>query len=122
MSDLSAEIEQHRSELAKLKTKLREYQDEVDQMEQRRAALQEQVDDMKAYLATLDREDRRMAVHLKVIEEQRLHLISLADFLSDEEAVSEPLVLRNWKALAEMHGEARRAIHQFTHSEDEVRS
>ena len=97
-----------------VKDKLREYQYEVDEMERRKTTLQDKVDRMKDYLASLDREARRLEVHQKVIEENRLHLISLAAFLSDEDPVQDADTLKRWRALADMLAEAMTAVRQYS--------
>lgn len=117
-AQLQAELETLKKEQAKLinsqvKAKLHEYQSEVDDMERKKDSLQEQVDRMKDYLASLDKESRRLETHGKLIEETRLTLMGLAVFLCDEEPIEDAETRKLWLSLAEMLGDAMKAVRQF---------
>lgn len=96
-----------------VKAKLHERQAELDKLEQDKQLLDEVVARKKAYLASLDSDLKRIETHQKVIEENRLHMISLAAFLSDEEPIQDAETLKRWRALADMLGEAMTAVHQY---------
>lgn len=106
--------EQDRLINSQVKAKLHEYQSEVDTMEQKKRVLEDQVTRMKDYLASLEGESRRIEVHQQVIEEQRLKLISLAAFLSDEEPMHNADTAKRWRALGDMLKEAYLAVSQYT--------
>lgn len=106
--------EQDRLVNAQLKAKLNERARELEEMEQRKTIMEEQVERMKNYLASLEGEARRIEVHQKVIEENRLHLISLAAFLSDEEPIEDDPTRKRWRALADMLAEAMTAVRQYS--------
>jgi len=104
--------EQSRMVNDQVKAKLRERETELAEMEQRKTLMEDQVERMKAYMASLDSDIKRAEVHQKVIEEQRLHLISLAAFISDMEPINTPETVRRWLALADMCLEAAHGIRQ----------
>ena len=106
--------EQDRLVNAQLKAKLNERARELEEMERRKTIMEEQVERMKNYLASLEGEARRIEVHQKVIEENRLHLISLAAFLSDEEPIEDDPTRKRWRALADMLAEAMTAVRQYS--------
>lgn len=110
----SLKKEQDRLINSQVKAKLNEREKELAEMEQRKVIMEEQVERMKNYLASLDREARRLEVHQKVIEENRLHLISLAAFLSDEEPVQDADTRKRWNALADMLADAMNAVRQYS--------
>lgn len=110
----SLKKEQDRLVNAQLKAKLNERARELEEMEQRKTIMEEQVERMKNYLASLEGEARRIEVHQKVIEENRLHLISLAAFLSDEDPMQDADTLKRWRALADMLAEAMTAVRQYS--------
>lgn len=112
---LKKELENLQTQQAKLvsdqvKTKLQGYQNEVDEMEQKKAVMQEQVDRMKEYMASLNSESKRLEVHQDVIEKSRLHLISLAAFLSDSDEMNDKDTRDRWLRLSNMHNDAHKAI------------
>lgn len=96
-----------------VKAKLHERQAELDKLEQDKQLLDEVVSRKKAYLASIDSDIKRIETHQKVIEENRLHLISLAAFLSDEEPVQDADTRKRWNALADMLAEAMTAVRQY---------
>jgi chromosome segregation ATPase len=97
-----------------VKAKLQGYQSEVDKMEHKKAVMQDQVDRMKVYMESLNSESKRIEVHRDVIEKSRLGLISLAAFLSDEGVMNDADTRDRWLKLAKMHGDAERAIQDFS--------
>lgn len=93
-----------------VKAKLHERQAELDKLEQDKQLLDEVVARKKAYLASLDSDLKRIETHQKVIEENRLHLISLAAFIGDMDPMKDRDTIRRWLALADMHMEAANSI------------
>lgn len=115
LATLEKELTVLQKEQAKLvndqvKAKLRERQTELDEMERRKTIMEEQVERMKTYMASLESDIKRAEVHQKVIEEQRLHLISLAAFISDMDSMKDRDTIKRWLALADMHMEAANSI------------
>lgn len=116
-AQLESELETLKKEQANLvnsqvKAKLHEREAELDKMERKKNLMEEQVDRMKAYMASLESDAKRAEAHQRVIEEQRLHLISLAAFLSDMEPMQDREIVRQWLALAEMCMNASHGIQQ----------
>jgi len=112
---LKKELENLQTQQAKLvsdqvKTKLQGYQNEVDDMDRKKSIMQEQVDRMKEYMASLNSESKRLEVHQDVIEKSRLHLISLAAFLSDSDEMNDKDTRDRWLRLSNMHNDAHKAI------------
>lgn len=117
-AQLESELEALKKAQARLvnnqvKAKLHERQAELDKLEQDKQLLDEVVARKKVYLASLDSDLKRIETHQKVIEENRLHLISLAAFLSDEDPVQDADTLKRWRALADMLAEAMTAVRQY---------
>lgn len=117
LATLEAELARIKAEQSRMvndqvKAKLRERETELAEMEQRKTIMEDQVERMKSYMASLDSDIKRAEVHQKVIEEQRLHLISLAAFISDMEPMNTPDTVRRWLALADMCMEAAHGIRQ----------
>lgn len=118
LAELESELARVKKKQARLvndqlKAKLNERTRELDEMEQRKTIMEDQVERMKNYLASLSGEARRIEVHQKVIEENRLHLISLAAFLNDEEPMQDADTRKLWNALADMLAEAATAVRQY---------
>lgn len=114
-SNLVTELNRIKDQQAKLindqvKSKLHGYQSEIDDMERKKSIMQEQVDRMKEYMASLNSESKRLEVHQDVIEKSRLHLISLAAFLSDSDEMNDKDTRDRWLRLSNMHNDAHKAI------------
>lgn len=114
-SNLVTELNRIKDQQAKLindqvKSKLHGYQSEIDDMEKKKSVMQEQVDRMKEYMASLNSESKRLEVHQDVIEKSRLHLISLAAFLSDSDEMNDKDTRDRWLRLSNMHNDAHKAI------------
>lgn len=114
-SNLVTEINRIKDQQSKLindqvKSKLQGYQSEIDDMERKKSIMQEQVDRMKEYMASLNSESKRLEVHKDVIEKSRLHLISLAAFISDSDEMNDKDTRDRWLRLSNMHNDAHKAI------------